>query len=254
MTARNPVPADLDVVAPGKLLPVISAKVKVLEFTDDGKNGIFAGTDKGLYRTYDLTKGWEKLNLGVGVNDNIFAVHTVAQRPGTIWVGTATSGVLVSRDDGKTWQKAGGAADNVPISSITTDPKRPDYVYVGTSQTFYLSRDNGATWTRKGGHLPLGNFTSILINPDNTDEIIVASSLESDGGIFQSTDAGDKWKRLDSKDMKLACRRVWAMALDPNDPNRIFAGTHSSGVLRIERGEAAAASEADRPRVAEIGN
>ena len=122
VTARNPVPADLDVVAPGKLLPVISAKVKVLEFTDDGKNGIFAGTDKGLYRTYDLTKGWEKLNLGVGVNDNIFAVHTVAQRPGTIWVGTATSGVLVSRDDGKTWQKAGGSADNVPISSITTDP------------------------------------------------------------------------------------------------------------------------------------
>lgn len=254
VTSRNPVPTDLDVVAPGKLLPVISAKVKVLEFTDDGKNGIFAGTDKGLYRSYDLNKGWEKLNLGVGVNDNIFAVHTVAQRPGTIWVGTATSGVLVSRDDGKTWQKAGGAADNVPISSITTDPKRPDYVYVGTSQTFYLSRDDGATWTRKGGNLPLGNFTSILINPDNTDEIIVSSALESDGGIFQSTDAGNKWKRLDSKEMKLASRRVWAMAMDPNDPNRIFAGTHSSGVLRIERGEAAAATDAARPRVAEIGN
>lgn len=256
VTAKNPkVNIDPDAVAAGKLLRTISGKVKVLEFTADGKGGIYAGTDKGLFRTYDLSKGWEKMDFGVGANDNIFAVHTSALRPGTIWVGTATSGVLVSRDDGKTWQKAGGAVENVPVSSITSDPSRPDYIYVGTSQTFYLSRDGGQTWTRKGGNLPLGNFTSILINPNNPDEVLVSSSLESDGGIFQSMDAGNKWKRIDSKDMKLASRRVWSMTLDPNDSNRIFAGTHSSGVYRIERGAAAAASApGDRPQTAHEGN
>ncbi|MEO6656002.1 MAG: hypothetical protein ABIO36_07945, partial [Pyrinomonadaceae bacterium] len=153
----------------------------------------------------------------------------------TIWVGTATSGVIVSRDNGKTWAKAGGAVDNIPVSSITSDPRRPDYIYVGTIQTFYLSRDDGQTWSRRGGNLSLGNFTSILINPNNTDEILISSSLDTDGGIFISTDAGNKWKRVDSKDMKLPSRRVWSMAFDPQDPSRIFAATHSSGVYKIER-------------------
>ncbi len=239
-----------DVSAAGKLVPAISGKVKVLAFTEDGKNGIYAGTDKGLYRSYDLNKGWEKIAFGAGINDNIFAVHISPLRPDVVWVGTATSGVIVSRDAGKTWQKAGGAADVVPISSINSDPKRPDYIYVGTSQTFYASRDGGVTWTRRGGNLPLGNYTSILINPENTDEVIVSSSLEADGGIYQTTDAGDKWRRIDTKEMKLPSRRIWSMAMDPNDPNRIFAGTHSSGVYRISRqGGAAAAAPGDRPRV-----
>lgn len=234
-----------------KTVPSINEKVKVLSFTEDGRNGLFAGTDRGLYRSYDIAKGWEKLNLGVGNNENIFAIHTSPTRPGTIWVGTATSGVLVSKDDGKTWAKAGGAADGVPISSIASDPERPDYVYVGTSQTFYVSKDGGATWKRRGGDLPLGNFTSILINPNNTDEIIVSSSIDTDGGIFISTDSGNRWKRIDGKEWKLPSRRVWSLAFDPTDPNRLFAGTHSSGVYKIERRpDTAASPSTDQP----VGN
>ena len=134
-----------------------------------------------------------------------------------------------------TWNKAGGAVDNVPVSSIVSDPKRPDNIYVGTTQTFYLSRDNGKTWTRRGGKLSLGNFTSILINPNNTDEILISSAIDTDGGIYMSTDAGSNWKRVDNDKMKLPSRRIWSMAFDPQDPSRIFAATHSSGVYKIER-------------------
>ena len=240
--------------------PVIAftEKVKVLTYTEDGKNGIFAGTDKGLYRSYDMTKPWEKISLGEGIDENIFVVYSTPLQPETIWVGTATSGVVVSRDNGKTWQKTGGAPENLPVSSITTDPKRPDYIYVGTSQTLFLSRDNGKTWTRRGGNLPLGNYTSILINPHNSDEIFVSSALETDGGIFFSENGGMNWKRVDSKTMKVPSRRVWAMAFDPNDSNRIYAGSHSSGVYLIERkSETAAKAAGDnltRPRVAAGGN
>jgi hypothetical protein len=128
-----------------------------------------------------------------------------------------------------------GAVEDIPVSSIATDPLRPEFVYVGTFQAFYLSRDGGKTWARKGGNLPLGNYTSILINPDNTNEILICSALDKDGGLFISGDAGNKWKRVDSKEMKLASRRIWTMVFDPQDPNRIYAGTHSSGVYRIER-------------------
>ncbi len=217
-----------------KLVPVLSEKVKVLEFIP-GRKGLLAGTDKGIYRSTDLSKGWEKLAIPVGFNNNIFAIHVSAARPETIWIGTATSGVLVSRDNGKTWAKTDGAIDNIPVSTIMSDPTRPDYIYVGTIQTFYLSRDGGATWTRRGGGLALGNFTSILINPTDPDEILLSSSLDKDGGVYLSTDAGNRWKCVDSKEMNLPSRRVWSMAFDPQDPNRIFAGTHSSGVYKIER-------------------
>ena len=242
----KPVEQKPEAEAGPKIIPAFTEKVKVLAFTEDDKNGILAGTDNGLYRTYDVDKGWEKLPFGEGINENVFAIYSSPLVPGTIWVGTATSGVLVSRDDGKTWTKMDGLPAGIPVSSITSDPKRPNYLYVGTMQSIYLSRDGGRTWNRTRGTLPLGNYTSILINPNNTDEIFASSALESDGGVFFSTDAGVKWKRIDSKDMKVPSRRVWTMAFDPNDPNTIFAGSHSSGVYRIHRRQDTAASEAEK--------
>ncbi|HTH52166.1 MAG TPA: hypothetical protein VL501_09545 [Pyrinomonadaceae bacterium] len=235
VVAAEPTPLP---TTPG-LIPAITDKVQVVEILPGG--GLLAGTDRGLFRTQDPAKGWEKLPFGT-LNENVFAVHVAPDRPDTIWVGTATSGVVVSRDGGKTWARTGGAVDNVPVSSIATDPKRPDYIYVGTTQAFYLSRDNGESWSRRGGHLPLGNFTSILINPNNTDEILLSSAFDKDGGIFISTDAGQNWKRVDTKEQQLPSRRFWSMAFDPQDPNRIWASTHSSGVYRIERAQTSAST------------
>lgn len=217
------------------LIPALSDTVKVLAFTSDDKAGILAGTDKGLYRSYDLAKGWEKLSFGGGLDENIFAIHTTPLVPGTIWAGTSRDGVVVSTDDGKSWSKLNASPDGIPISSIASDPKRPNYLYVGTIQAFYLSRDGGRTWNRRGGNLPLGNFTSILIDPNDTDTVIISSALENDGGIYISEDAGMKWKRFDSKDLKLPTRRIWSLVFDPTDPKRMYAGTHSSGVYRIDR-------------------
>jgi photosystem II stability/assembly factor-like uncharacterized protein len=216
-------------------VPALMQTVKVLAFTEDGKNGILAGTDSGLYLSYDISKGWQKIPLGDGISNSIFAIHISPKQPDTIWAGTAASGVIVSNDSGKTWRKTNGTPDNVPVSSIATDPQNLDRVYAGTVQGFYASRDGGRTWARRGNGLPLGNYTSILIDPRNTNEIFISSSLESDGGIFYSSDGGMKWKRVDSKDMPLPSRRVWSMVFDPRDPNRIFAGSHSSGVYRIDR-------------------
>jgi len=235
------VPAKTVPVATGPtLVPTINEKVKVLEFLPNN-GGMLAGTDNGIYRSTDLTKGWEKLAIDPSFNSNVFAIHVTPTRPDTIWAGTATTGVIVSHDGGKTWARTGGAVDNIPVSSIASDPKRPDYIYVGTTQAFYRSRNNGRDWDRRGGGLSLGNFTSILINPNNTDEILISSSLDTDGGIFISTDAGNRWKRVDTEKMRLPSRRVWAMAFDPTDPDRIFAATHSSGVYKIERSARTAA-------------
>ena len=248
-TAKSKVAAKKTTTAPvaPALIPALGEKIKVLVRTEDGKNGILAATDKGIYRSYDLKKGWEKLSFGAGISENVFAIATSEKQPETIWAGTSLSGVIVSRDSGATWQKLTGIPENVPVSSIAVDPTNTDRIYVGTAQTFYLTRDGGKNWQRRGGDLPLGNFTSILINPNNSKEIFASSALETDGGIFFSDNSGASWKRLDTKEMKLPSRRIWTMAFDPNDSNRIFAGTHSSGVYRIERTVKSAATENQTP-------
>lgn len=237
--AATTIPAT---AAAPKLLPTITEKVRAFEILPNGA-GYLAGTEKGLFRSTELTKGWERLDFGPGLSQSIFAIHVPRSNPDTIWAGTATTGVVVSRDGGKTWDRTGGAVDNVPVSSIMSDPTRPDYVYVGTTQTFYLTRDGGNTWIRRGGNLSLGNFNSILINPKNPDEIILSSSLDTEGGLYISTDAGNRWRRLDNKDMKLASTRFWSVAFDPTNSNRLFAATHSSGVYRIERDAAVSQTE-----------
>jgi len=246
--ATAPVPSNpnavIDPVTGQELYPALNEKVRVLTHTEDDKNGLLAGTDSGLYRTYDLTKGWEKITFGEGINQNVFAIAVTPLVPGTIWVGTATSGVVVSRDNGETWEKLGGAPENVPISSIAIDPKRPNYIYIGSIHSLYASRDGGRTWLRRGSNLPLGNFTSILIDPRNPDEVLISSALENDGGVYYSKDAGLNWKRVDSKELKLPSRRVWMMAFDPADPDKIYAGSHSSGVYVINRNADKTGSEA----------
>jgi photosystem II stability/assembly factor-like uncharacterized protein len=234
--AVKPKPAPATKTFVQELIPALTEKVKFLAHTEDDKNGILAATDTGLYRSYDLKKGWERISFGEGLDHNVTTIFATPSVPGTIWAGTATSGVVVSSDDGETWSRVEGLPVNIPVSSIMVDPKRPNYIYVGTIQTFFISRDGGRTWLRRGaGVLPLGNYRSILIDPRNPDEVLIASALENDGGVFHSADAGMTWKRLDSRDMVLPSRRVWMMAFDPADPNRIFAGSHSSGVYRIDR-------------------
>lgn len=233
-----------------KTVPALTEKINLLIPAEDGKNGMYAATNSGLYRTQDVTKGWEKLSFGEGINEQVFAVNVYPNDPNTIWVGTATSGVIVSKDNGATWQKVDGVPADVPVSSILVNPKNPDYIYVGTKRTFFMSRDGGATWTRRGGNLPSGEYSSILVNPNNPNEVFVGNTFEVNGGIYQSNNAGDTWKRLDTKDNNLASRRIWSLAFDPQNPNRIFAGTHSAGIYRIERSATAETVTKEQPRTA----
>jgi photosystem II stability/assembly factor-like uncharacterized protein len=205
-----------------------------------GRPGMLAATNAGLFRTYDPEQGWEAVAYGSGYDMRTLCVSTLASEPETIYVGTSKSGVLVSRDSGKTWEQVRGVPTDGPVNVIERDPKRP-HIYVGTTQTLYVSHDGGRRWLRRGGNLPLGNFTSVLINPTNPDEVFVGNAYErggrvftpsEGGGVFRSADAGMTWQRLDPQ---LPSRRIWSLAFDPRDGNKIYVGSHSAGVFVARR-------------------
>lgn len=232
---RNAEPTPTPTPDEEAVVAAIEQKINTLTYTQDGENGYLAGTDNGLYVSYDISKGWKKIKFGEGMDEQVRVIHVSPKMPQVIWVGTATSGVIMSNDAGATWNKVPVIPQGVPISSITSNPEKPENIFVGTTQTFYMSKDWGKTWVRRGGNLPLGNYASILISSENTDEMYVASALEADGGVFFSEDAGWSWTRIDSKIDDLPSHRVWSLAFNPQDPNELLAGTHSSGVYEIQR-------------------
>ncbi|HEX8142645.1 MAG TPA: YCF48-related protein [Pyrinomonadaceae bacterium] len=202
----------------------------------DGRPGMLAATNAGLLRSYDPATGWERLPYPGTLDSRTLCVSTSAQNPSTIWVGTALSGVLVSRDGGATWQQVEGIPTNAPISAIEEDQTRAGYIYVGTKQTFYYSHNGGQSWTRRGGNLPYGDYASILINPHDGNEIFAGSAYENGGGLYRSVDAGVTWLRVDPQDTRLPSQRFWALAFDPRSANRLFVGSHSAGIYIAERG------------------
>lgn len=219
---------------------IIADAVHTLVHTVDpesGQPGFLAGTNAGLYRTFDPAKGWQKLSYGTS-DPRTTCIATIIRNPETIWVGTPQSGALVSRDSGKTWRKVDGVPSDVPINTIAQDPSRPDRVYIGTKQAFLMSHDGGATWSRRGGNLPFGDFTAILINPRNGDEIFAGNAYQTSdvgGGVFRSTDGGMTWARIDPKGRRLPSQRIWALAFDAHDQNVLFVGSHSAGVYVVPR-------------------
>jgi photosystem II stability/assembly factor-like uncharacterized protein len=223
---------------------VLSDAVNALAQTIDPDNQqplFLAATNLGLFRSHDPTQGWQKVSFGSGLDVRTSCIVVDAQNPEVIWVGTAASGVLVSRDAGKSWQRMPGIPTEAPVNVIALDPRRPNYVYVGTKQAFYMTHDGGTSWNRRGGNLPFGDFTSILVNPRNPDEIFAGNAYQTGeigGGVFRSLNAGSTWARIDPEEQRLPSQRIWALAFDAADQNTLFVGSHSAGVYVVPRGSA----------------
>jgi photosystem II stability/assembly factor-like uncharacterized protein len=222
---------------------IITDGIRALVHSIDAATGspvMLAATNVGIYRTSDPLKGWQRLSIDADFDPTCIA--TDPQHPEQIWVGTAASGVVVSRDGGQTWQQVKDIPSDVPVNTIVQDPKRLERIYVGTKQAFYASHDGGVTWNRRGGNLPFGDFTSILINSHNTDEVFVGNAFQNGeigGGVWRTLNAGKTWARIDPKGQRLPSQRIWSLAFDGQDQNVLFVGSHSAGVYVVPRSETA---------------
>jgi photosystem II stability/assembly factor-like uncharacterized protein len=204
-----------------------------------------AATNTGLYKSFDPTKGWRRLAYSASFDSHTTAISASSKTPETIFVGTTSSGVLLSTDGGHSWRQADGIPTDAPINVIVQDPQRPGYVYVGSKQAFYSSHDGGQRWVRRGGNLPFGDFTSILVNSRNGDELFAGNAYQNGdigGGVYQSTNAGLTWTRIDPKDHRLPSLRIWALALDAQNQDKLYVGSHSAGIYVVSRGSDRAAA------------
>jgi photosystem II stability/assembly factor-like uncharacterized protein len=92
------------------------------------------------------------------------------------------------------------------------------------------SPDGGASWTRHRAPFPLNSRVQALVAHPRQARTVFAGG---DTGLFVSHDGGARWQRVGAQgDLPT----IWSLAIDPIDPDILFAGTRPAGVYRSRDG------------------
>ena len=87
------------------------------------------------------------------------------------------------------------------------------------------SPDAGESWVRHRAPFPLNSRIQALVAHPREAQTALAGG---DTGMFISHDGGVRWDRITAQgDLPT----IWSLAIDPVDPNIVFAGTRPAGLL-----------------------
>ena len=163
---------------------------------------IYAGTDKGLYRSDDGGEKWRLIDSPL----NKYAVWALASDPvvsEVMFAGTGTptpATVFRSTDGGMTWEeRPAGIAEECPnvgiprVTGIAIDPLDRHHIWVGIEvDGARHSTDGGETWTAVNGAIPNPDVHNVAVagGPPKTVFVVVNND------VYTSTDEGATWKPL----------------------------------------------------------
>ena len=186
----------------------------------------FGSTDKGLFYTYNIAKGWTQAST---LNEAKINAVAVSKDDKCLIYVAAGNKVYRSNDCSRTWAQVYFDNDiSTQITSVAVDFYDPHRVYIGNSRGEIIkSTDRGDHWVnvlRSGS-----SILAIVISPQDSRRIFATTAGE---GLYRSVDVGESWQPMKDKmtEFKNSIKIVELVASPAND-GLLFAAT-SYGLLR----------------------
>jgi len=188
---------------------------------------VLAGTNDGVIRSTDAGASWEPASTGLsGASIDTMAADPAI--PGRLYAGTAY-GRVYRRDGEGDWQLLGAGFSGDSIHCLAVHSGDPSRLYAGAADGWiYRSDDSGATWRPAMGNLPERDIYRLCPHPTDPDRIDACVSL----GIAR-TENGGRWWRFIQPAFKPTI-----LAVDPQDPEILLAGSTYGDLYRSEDGGA----------------
>lgn len=192
----------------------------------------------GLLESNDEGGSWGPVPSSTITSSHSFL--TIAFSPG----GTYAGGGSVYRRLGGNWfNRSTGLPSTTRAIAVHPDPFQ-DTAWVGTGfgqpDGVYKTTDGGLSWvppaTSGGGPkevwtLAINNTTPTILYAGGEDDLGTLSPTGD--AIWKSTNGGTSWSKLTSSPSASA---TWTLAIDPNTPDTVWAGTWGHGVFRTKDG------------------
>lgn len=161
----------------------------------------------------------------------------------TLIVSTDGQALMRSHDDGKSWYRINIRQDleyDDRVRCMLVDPANPRAVFAGAEKGLFYSEDCGVHWRRIDCALNGFAVWKLVASESDPNVIYAGTGAPSLAICFRSRDGGKTWERT-PLEMPEYCEgvnrpRMLALAVDPEDPNDVWAGIEEGGLYRSRDG------------------
>jgi len=175
-------------------------------------------TSYGMFKSSDGGENWTAINNGLPPASWI--INTIAVHPGNanvVYIGTYNDGIYRSSNGGTSWEAVNNGLASTDIRSIAIDPVNPEVLYAGSGNGLgiFKSENGGDLWVES-------NIGFKLICPSYLGSFgngAEGMDLESRGPVFSPMDY-----------QTIPWTKVLDIAIDPADPNNVYAADFSAGI------------------------